>query len=150
MGAMGLLGLGDNDMDPVVKSKIAFYTNGIVLGTLFINGTTVCRLYKWLQIESPSRKQHHLALQRVLFQRADDQTQQKIDALSKHWFFHNTDVNIVKKLVPNLVESITHAEKDFYGRRKHTLLTLKHVEHVMDELLQKIGFDRATHETHFQ
>mmetsp|Transcript_22710 Transcript_22710/g.49916 ORF Transcript_22710/g.49916 Transcript_22710/m.49916 type:complete len:858 (-) Transcript_22710:157-2730(-) len=149
--AMALLVLGDADMDSRSKHKIAFHINGIVLGTLLINGTTVSLIYKRLQIASPHRQEHHEALQRFILKRAEEMTERRVQAMTKHWFFHNCNQRLVREmLVPKLPNTMDHAEDDFYGRLTHPVMNHKIVQDFVEKLVAGDTSAAETVKEHFK
>jgi len=113
-GAVGLvMGLIIEDnayIDPGLKQMIAFHVSGIVVLTLFINGSTVDELYKWLELypDNPFRITH---LRNVL-QRLEGDCQKKgIKHIASDWFFHDA---ILKKIL-RCVPSFFHIQFDAAG-----------------------------------
>jgi NhaP-type Na+/H+ or K+/H+ antiporter len=137
--ALGLLVLGDRDMDTTLKAKIAFHTNGIVIGTLFINGLLITPLYKALQIQSKHRSANRKALLTCLCIHGDDLVTDRCDILKKQWFFRNCHRDIVDSLVPTLEKEMEHCEEDFYGRRLHRLADKSRITRELDALAAKLG-----------
>jgi len=144
--AMALIVLGDADLDDNIKHKICFHVNGIVLGTLFINGLAITPLYKALKIQSPQRAAHHKTLMKCLFSHADELIGHRIHVLHKHWLFSQCKLDIVMATVPSLGAELEHACETHHGRRKHILSSKQKVEDVMKTLLDGMkGLDLTEH-----
>eukprot|EP00930_Biecheleria_cincta_P066225 TRINITY_DN5227_c0_g3_i1.p1 TRINITY_DN5227_c0_g3~~TRINITY_DN5227_c0_g3_i1.p1 ORF type:complete len:1113 (+),score=219.34 TRINITY_DN5227_c0_g3_i1:32-3370(+) len=136
--AMALLVLGDSDMDAVTRDKIAFHTNGIVLGTLLINGVTIVPIYKALKIQSPQRQEHQRTIMRSLLQTADQRVEQRMAVLCTHWFFEKTHLDIVFDLVPSMSSCWDNHSEDFMGRIRTLFLKTDDVSQAVDNLLPRI------------
>jgi len=137
--ALALLVLRDEDINIVTRHKICFHTNGIVLGTLFINGLVVTPIYKMLKIQSPTRAAHHHELLKMLLKHADEMVKFRMHKLGKHWFFQDTEKEILDAMVPSLSDGLDHADEDYYGRKRHCIDVLKRTDTKMRELIAKLA-----------
>lgn len=135
--ALALLVLHDNDLDIEVRHKICFHTNGIVIGTLFINGLAVTPIYKKLEIQSPTRAQHHQELLKMLLKHADEMVKYRMYKLGKHWFFQDCNRDVIDTVVPNMLDGLEHADEDFYGRKKHAIDVLKRTSTKFDKIVKE-------------
>merc|ERR1712232_1437475 len=98
----------------------------------------VTPIYKWLEIQSPSRALHHHELLKMLLAHADELVMYRTRKLKKHWFFQDCHEELLTKLVPSLSEGLEHAEEDFYGRKRHCIDVIKHTQEGMKEVIKAI------------
>jgi len=145
--AMGLLVLGNPHMDTILKRKIAFHVNGIVLGTLVINGTSITWLYKKLKISSPHRQEHHEVLKRLILERAQHVVTNRSHEIQRNWFFQNADMQAVQDLLPKLTKCMEREHFDFYGRMSHPVLGRKQVKGFVHHLMETAP---SSVESHFR
>jgi hypothetical protein len=103
-GAVGLIvGLiveHEQGISPGVRQMIAFHTSGIVLLTLFINGSTIDGLYKRLKLYpiNPFSQKH---MRKVLSKLEVECQKGGIRVVSHDWFFMGCDFKRILKCVPN-------------------------------------------------
>ena len=68
--------------------------------TCLINGTTIAALYHKLDIYT-KRDAHELLLHRALCQ-AELFSENQIENMKNHWFFHNLDYRPLQQMLPKL------------------------------------------------
>jgi len=107
---MGLIVEHNPYISPPVRQMIVFHTSGIVLLTLFINGSTVDGLYKKLQLYPPNPfRQTHL--RKVLLKAEQECQKAGVKQIAQEWFFHDCDLKKILRCVPNFA----HIEFDVAG-----------------------------------
>merc|ERR1719265_1159558 len=97
---MALLIEADPGLEEGIRMRIAFHVSGIVILTLFINGTTITKVYNYLQIQKHSR--HHDALVEKALEEVEEMSAAHAAMLQGHWFFHNCNFQALDRLVPDL------------------------------------------------
>jgi len=111
--AMALLVEHDTRLGETTRAQIAFFTSGIVVATLLINGTTMTAVYRKLRVYQ--KAQHHEKLLRMALMKADDLTQRRGVMLEQHWFFHNCCFGELLQAVPKLAQAAEQLEQERLG-----------------------------------
>merc|ERR1740129_2163955 len=107
---MGLIVEHNPYISPPVRQMIVFHTSGIVLLTLFINGSTVDGLYKKLKLYPPNPfRQTHL--RKVLLKVETECQKAGVRQIAQEWFFHDCNLKKILRCVPNF----GHIEFDIAG-----------------------------------
>lgn len=122
-------------MDPNISQMIAFHTSGIVLMTLFINGSTIDGLYKRLRLYpiNEFRKTH---LRKVFFKLEAECQTAGIKECARHWFFKDCNIRKVVRCVP----SFKHIHFDVAGIAKPDKILSIH--HALNSLMQESDVHR--------
>jgi len=116
-----------------------------VILTLFINGTTVTALYKWLQVGADKVNRHHDKLLRIGLKEIDASVEKFMEEVkTKHWFFHNCHFDIIAELVPKMCSMVDHDKLDYFGKKRMLHHEEVHVEGVVRQLAEK--FAKAVHD----
>lgn len=134
--ALGLLVAEDSGaMTQRDIDLINFHTAGIVLLTLFINGSTAGDVYRWLKLYPPNKYRAKLSIGALEELRHDVETQ--IYRLKRSWLHRNTPARwrVVNDLVPNF------EKEGKFDDTGHLRLPLVSVSAIFERHLQrqKIG-----------
>ena len=81
-----------------ILNEMGFFVAGSVMLTLMVNGMTIERLYRWLEIY-PKRTWAQVQLQRALSQ-VDDREKRYVEALKQHWFFKELNLQSLMRIMP--------------------------------------------------
>jgi len=110
--AMALLLPMSGDIPEQTVKKIGFYTAGIVVLTLLINGTMISWVYKKLKVDpSGGITRHHEKLLRIGLLEADTSIAKHLGRFKRHWFYHNCNLELVERLIPKLSELVDPAKR---------------------------------------
>jgi NhaP-type Na+/H+ or K+/H+ antiporter len=97
---MGLIVEHNQFVNPATAQMIAFHTSGIVLLTLFINGSTIDGLYKNLDLY-PKNEYRVTHLRKVLLKLETECHKTGVAHLCRDWFFHDCLFKKMLRCMPN-------------------------------------------------
>jgi NhaP-type Na+/H+ or K+/H+ antiporter len=97
---MGLIVEHNHYINPATAQMVAFHTSGIVLLTLFINGSTIDGLYRKLELY-PMNQYRTTHLRKVLYKLESECQKAGIKTICHDWFFHDCTFKRIMRCVPN-------------------------------------------------